>query len=92
MASAGKDTVLTSAFSGKKARGIENEFVRKVEAGAKILPFPYQNKLTGPLRKVAKAQENVDFLNLWRGEKEFQFSTASTGEILANLIDECQTQ
>lgn len=48
------EILLTKSFSGRQARGIENEFVKKVESAAAILPYPYQNKLTQPLRKAAR--------------------------------------
>jgi nitronate monooxygenase len=63
------ETVLTRAFSGRPARGIRNAFIRRAEAGDfPILPFPVQNKATGPLRAAAARQGNPDYVSLWAGQ------------------------
>lgn len=81
-----EEIVLTKAFSGRFARGIKNTFTDKMEYSTHILPYPYQNKLTTELRKIAKNQKNPDFLNIWVGQSINEFSGASTSEILRNLI------
>lgn len=63
----GHHTKLTQAFSGKFARGIENQFMRDM-AGEPALAYPIQNALTGPLRKWAKEQDNADYMSLWSGQ------------------------
>lgn len=84
------ETVLTNSFSGRYARGLKNTFVQAVEQAAQVLPYPYQNKLTGPLRTAARARRKADFINLWLGQSLPNFSTASTAEILQDLIAEVQ--
>src|SRR5277367_3577806 len=54
-----EQTRMTRAFSGRPARGIVNRFMREMEAGGEadtILPFPFQNVLTRPLRAAAAKQ------------------------------------
>lgn len=85
------DIILTKSFSGRFARGIRNTFISDTEETAFILPYPYQNKLTGELRKVAKINKNVDFLNLWVGQSINDYSGKSTTEILRNLIKQTET-
>lgn len=58
------DIVLTKSFSGRYARGIKNTFINATEQTEYILPYPYQNKLTNELRKVAKAARNTDFVGI----------------------------
>lgn len=81
-----EDIVLTKSFSGRYARGVKNIFIDAVEKAAAIVPYPYQNKLTGELRKAAKANKNADFVNIWAGQSLHEFSEASTSVILKELI------
>jgi nitronate monooxygenase len=59
------DIVLTKSFSGRYARGIKNTFTQTLEHTEYILPYPYQNKLTNELRKIAKASNRADFVSIW---------------------------
>ncbi|WP_210489026.1 NAD(P)H-dependent flavin oxidoreductase [Rufibacter aurantiacus] len=86
------DIVLTRSFSGRYARGIRNVFIDAVENTEHILPYPYQRLLTNELRKVAKAQGNVDFLSIWLGQSITDYSGQSTSEILQNLITETEKE
>ena len=64
-----KATRLTRAFSGRWARGLENQFI--VEMAAKenaILPFPAQNAFTQDIRKKAAELDRADYLSLWAGQ------------------------
>lgn len=81
-----KDIVLTNSFSGRYARGISNAFIKAIDHSPYILPYPYQNKLTGELRKAAKAKRNADFVSTWVGQSISRYSDESTGDILAQLI------
>ena len=60
-------TVLTRAFTGRLARGIENRFIREHEHAAP-LGYPEVHHLTAPLRAAARAEGDPDGLNLWAGE------------------------
>jgi nitronate monooxygenase len=85
-----EDVVLTKSFQGRYARGIKNKFIETLENSDYILPYPYQNKLTGALRKAARNKKNADFVNLWLGQSINQYSKSSTEEILKNLIRSCE--
>ncbi len=63
-------TVITRAFSGRAARGLSNEFIRKL-AGREdlILPYPLQNILTRAMRTAAAKQGLADYLSLWAGTR-----------------------
>ena len=80
------DIVLTRSFSGRYARGIRNAFIDAVDNSPYILPYPYQNKLTNLLRKIAKSSRNADFVSLWSGQSIHPYSKESTKDILGNLI------
>ncbi|MFD1888407.1 NAD(P)H-dependent flavin oxidoreductase [Paenibacillus wenxiniae] len=62
-------TVITRAFSGRPARGIDNEFIRHWDATAiEPLAFPTQNTLTRTVRNAAAHQNNAEYMALWAGQ------------------------
>lgn len=62
-------TAITRAFSGRPARGIVNEFIRRLQEHQRaILPYPFQNPVTRPLRAAAAARGDVGLLSLWAGQ------------------------
>lgn len=85
------DIILTKSFSGRYARGINNQFIKDTEHSDFILPYPYQNKLTQPLRNFAKQKENVDLINIWVGQAYRNLSKKSTSDILKDLISETES-
>jgi nitronate monooxygenase len=61
--------VLTRAFSGKWARGINNQFISDLKNHQESLPdFPVQNSLTQHIRKAASSQNHTDYMSLWSGQ------------------------
>lgn len=84
-----KDIVLTKSFSGRYARGIKNKFIETIENSEYILPYPYQNKLTGEMRRIARTTQNDEFVNLWVGQSIVDYSELSTQNILEKLISDC---
>ncbi|MGI9652941.1 NAD(P)H-dependent flavin oxidoreductase [Chryseobacterium sp. RLHN22] len=82
------EIVLTKSFSGRYARGVRNKFIETIENSEYILPYPYQNKLTGELRRIARAAKNAEFVNLWAGQSINHYSEDSTQDILEKLIKE----
>ena len=83
-----KEIVLTKSFSGRNARGIRNTFIETIENSEYILPYPYQNKLTGELRRIARTVENAEFVNLWAGQSIHHYSEDSTQDVLEKLIQD----
>jgi nitronate monooxygenase len=84
------DIILTKSFSGRFARGIRNTFTNATDQSEFILPYPYQNKLTSELRRVAKANKNVEFVNIWVGQSINDYSEQSTMEIIKKLIEDTE--
>ncbi|TLM81804.1 nitronate monooxygenase [Pseudarthrobacter sp. NamE5] len=77
-------TAVTRAFSGRNARGLHNEFMRRHDADAPY-GYPEIHHLTTPLRAAAAAAGDPDWLNLWAGTG-FQRTTAGPApQILAAL-------
>lgn len=64
-----RHTVLTRAFSGRLARGVRNDFAKRVDAGdIPVAPFPLQSWLLGKLKPAAIAQGRADLISLWAGQ------------------------
>ena len=84
------DIILTKSFSGRFARGMRNTFIEATEYSDFILPYPYQNKLTAELRRVAKEHKNAEFVNIWVGQSINDYSPQSTGSILKNLVKQSE--
>lgn len=80
------DIVITRSFTGRFARGINNTFIHTTEPTDFILPYPYQNKMTQELRRVAKDHKNTEFSNIWLGQSINDYSGQSTTDILQKLI------
>jgi len=60
------DTALTRAFTGRRARGIVNRFMREHEADAPTA-YPHVHALTAPLRAAARDAGDPDGMHLWAG-------------------------
>lgn len=85
------DTVITTAFSGKPARGIRNAFIRSMQNYKEpIPPYPLQNALTRPIRNWASREANPDFMSLWAGQGSALSQEASAGEIVRRLVQETE--
>ncbi|MEC7489897.1 MAG: nitronate monooxygenase [Pseudomonadota bacterium] len=61
-----RKTTFTTSFSGRRAQGINNKFMQLME-GRPTLPFPMQNTLTGPIRKLAAKNNDWEYQSLWAG-------------------------
>jgi nitronate monooxygenase len=85
----GDETVVTRAFSGRRARGIRNAFIDRVgERDELILPYPIQNSLTRPMRAAAAAQGKADYLSLWAGTGVESIRAMPAAELVAALTAE----
>lgn len=86
------ETRITRAFSGRPARGIRNAFLREYEQSAEgdILPFPFQNALTRPMRTEAAKQGNPEYLSLWAGQGVRMSRRVPAADLMKQLIDETE--
>jgi nitronate monooxygenase len=60
-------TALTRAFTGRRARGIVNRFMRAYGAHAPAA-YPHLHQLTAPVRAAARAAGDPGAVNLWAGQ------------------------
>jgi nitronate monooxygenase len=78
-------TALTRAFTGRRARGIVNAFMREHDAYAPHA-YPQVHYLTAPLRAAARARGDADGLNLWAGTAYRLARPKPAAEVLARLV------
>lgn len=83
-------TVVTRAFSGRPARGLENEFAQ-THTGTAPAGYPDVNAITGPIRKAATAAGRADVPNLWAGTGWRAVTAAPAAEIVARVVAEMES-
>lgn len=86
LAAAGRDTVVTRAFSGRPARGLRNEFIERHEYEAP-LGYPALHHLTSPMRKAAAAAGDPERLHLWAGTGYRNARAEPVATILTRLAE-----
>ncbi|GAB2487239.1 nitronate monooxygenase [Comamonas humi] len=83
------DTRTTRTISGRPARGIVNAMMEALTPDeAAIPPYPVQNALTGPLRRLAAQRGDAQYLSLWAGQGVAQARPMPAAELLALLEQE----
>jgi nitronate monooxygenase len=83
------NTVLTRAFSGKLARGIQNLFTKRMAHHLDtITDYPIQNSLTQKIRQKAKSLHSSDFMSMWAGQSAHLCKEVKAKELLKSLVDE----
>lgn len=84
LAATDESTIITTAFSGRPARGIVNQFIEEAERlKATALPYPWQNALTRPLRKACVAADYPEALSLWAGQGAALARNLTVAELVA---------
>jgi nitronate monooxygenase len=76
-------TSFTHAFTGRTARGIENEFMRQ-HADAP-LAYPHVHHATSPIRIAARRAGNSQLMSLWAGARHTRARAASAADIVRAL-------
>ncbi|WLR51028.1 nitronate monooxygenase [Bacillus tianshenii] len=85
------EPVLTTAFSGKHARGIQNRFITYMEDFAgNVPPYPIQNTLTKGIRKESGSQSNKEYMSLWSGQSPRLAKDVTASELIAEIMKEVE--
>ncbi|KVM97072.1 NAD(P)H-dependent flavin oxidoreductase [Burkholderia stagnalis] len=62
-------TRTSRTFTGRPARGIVNDYIRRMAEFEQHVPaYPVQNALTAEIRKAAGAANRTDFISMWAGQ------------------------
>jgi nitronate monooxygenase len=80
-------TRLTRAFTGRRARGIVNRFLREHSADAPIA-YPNVHHATAPLRAAGRKAGDADVLNLWAGQAHELAPDVPAAELVATLAND----
>jgi nitronate monooxygenase len=78
------NTVVSRAFSGRYARGLENEFTRLLDNVAP-LGYPEVDQMTSPIREAAADREDPNGMSLWAGTSFREAKSGPAADIVANL-------
>jgi nitronate monooxygenase len=89
IAGPGPLTAVTRAFSGRRARGIDNQFLREHSAAA-ISAYPQIHHVSAPLRANAKETGNRENLHLWAGQAYPLAVAEPAADVIARLHAETQ--
>ncbi|MGE8207078.1 NAD(P)H-dependent flavin oxidoreductase [Heyndrickxia sp. NPDC080065] len=85
------ETVLTTVFSGKHARGINNQFIKEMSKyESELLGYPFQNTLTKEIRKAAGEQNKPNFMSLWSGQSPRLSKNLTAAELIQQIVDRCK--
>ncbi|MGG3467126.1 nitronate monooxygenase [Neobacillus pocheonensis] len=83
--------VLTKAFSGKMARGINNHFIEKMKYDEIRLPdYPIQNELTKAIRKKSATMGNPENMSLWSGQSPRLSKKMKASALIKSIISEVE--
>ncbi|HEX6390948.1 MAG TPA: nitronate monooxygenase [Solirubrobacteraceae bacterium] len=80
-------TRLTRAFSGRRARGIVNAFMREHDAAAPRA-YPEIHHATSAMRAAARERGDTDGFNLWAGQAHELAQAKPAAEIVRQLAPE----
>jgi nitronate monooxygenase len=81
-----RTTVLTTASSGRLARGVPNRLTATI--GGDVGPFPAQNWWTGILRAAAAARDDPEMLALWCGQGAALNRIGNADELFRRLVED----
>ncbi|ANQ63722.1 NAD(P)H-dependent flavin oxidoreductase [Staphylococcus equorum] len=83
------DTVITNVFTGKPARGIDNNFIHKMDEYNDDIPdYPIQNQLTSAIRKEAAQKGDAQWTHLWSGQSPRLAQNVSATLLIQRIINE----
>ena len=80
---AGGATAVTRAFTGRRARGIVNEFMRAHPDAPSA--YPWIHHATAPLRAAARAAGDPEQINLWAGTALAHARAEPAAQVVARL-------
>ncbi|WP_433681026.1 NAD(P)H-dependent flavin oxidoreductase [Nocardia sp. CA-119907] len=83
-------TMLTRAFTGRRARGLRNRFMDEHTATAPAA-YPEIHYATAPLRAAARAAGNPEEVNMWAGQTHELAPELPAGDLIRQLAADAKT-
>ncbi|MFP3510805.1 nitronate monooxygenase [Peribacillus sp. SIMBA_075] len=80
-------TSVTRAFSGRRARGLVNHFLREYDSIAPVA-YPYVHHMTQQMRKAAGQKNNPELMALWAGQGYKLSRELPAAELMELLLEE----
>lgn len=85
------ETIMTRSFSGKWARGIENQFITEMKVHEEFLPnFPVQNVLTQDIRKASASLMTGEYMSLWSGQSPNLAKNGTARKLIETIMAEVE--
>ena len=84
-----RPTAVTRAFTGRRARGIVNAFLRD-HTDAAPSAYPHVHYLTAPLRAAARQAGDAEGVNLWAGEAHLLAEEEPAGDLVRRWSEEAR--
>ncbi|WP_066062836.1 NAD(P)H-dependent flavin oxidoreductase [Neobacillus soli] len=82
-----EEVILTKAFSGKMARGLNNTFIEEMSRYEDVFPeYPLQNELTKEIRKASAANGTTEYMSLWSGQSPRIAKKLTVRELMNNIV------
>ncbi len=78
-------TQVTRAYTGRRARGLVNEFMITYGDDAPV-SYPAVLHVTAPIRAAAAARDDVEWMNLWAGQRYQLAEALPAAEITRRLL------
>ena len=88
LSASGDDTMMSKAFSGRRARTLVNEYASEMDQVDNWPDFPIMNTLTGPIRKASVNADSPDAIALWSGQAVGLIRQESTADVFNRLVAE----
>ena len=86
-------TALTRGFTGRLARGIDNELLQSLnQPDVEVLPYPLQRSLMRALAVPAQKAGRSDLLALWAGQSANLARCSEVLELLRSLVESTAKQ
>jgi nitronate monooxygenase len=83
-----RPTAVTRAFTGRRARGIVNAFMRDHDNAPSA--YPHVHHLTAPLRAAARQAGDAEGVNLWAGEAHLLAQERPAAELVRRWYEEAR--
>ena len=91
LSASGDGTMMSKAFSGRRARTIVNNYASEMAEVTDWPDFPIMNTLTGPIRKASVKADKPDAIALWSGQAVGLIRAESTTKVFERLVSETKT-